>query len=239
MAKLREVVSLWPGRDQYIDHSAAAAAGQPFQLFHMADLAQNTPHVLYLAHDRLLALSGASAVTVTFELTTPSSEYLDIRWEYWDGAVWRPFADMRPACSNAERRSAGQHQRAALKRGVPAAGRLRDDRADRGGRVIGLLGPRPAGGDPAAGPGTGPARGGQHPAEHHDQPLLRRLLGDPEAAATDERSARAATDLFVRVLDATGVPLDQVEVNNWTTGQPAEDEAQGLGQPWLRVPGRR
>jgi hypothetical protein len=25
---------------------------------------------------------------------------LDIRWEYWDGKVWRQFKDMRPACSN-------------------------------------------------------------------------------------------------------------------------------------------
>jgi uncharacterized phage protein gp47/JayE len=98
-AKLREVVSLWPGRDQYIDHSAAFAAEQPFQPFLLPDLTQ-VPHVLYIAHDRLLALAGQSAVAVSFELTTPSSEYLDIRWEYWDGTLWRAFKDMRPACSN-------------------------------------------------------------------------------------------------------------------------------------------
>jgi uncharacterized phage protein gp47/JayE len=98
-AKLTDVLSLWPGRDQYIDHSADLVAGQPFTAFQARALL-NTPHALYIAHDRLLALAGQSAVTVAFELTTPSSDGLDIRWEYWDGKVWRPFKDMRPACSN-------------------------------------------------------------------------------------------------------------------------------------------
>jgi uncharacterized phage protein gp47/JayE len=100
-AKLAEVVSLWPGRDQYIDHTAALAEKVPIQLFDSRAL-QDTPHELYIAHERLLALAGHSAVSVTFELTTGSSESLDVRWEYWDGGVWRPFKDMRPACSNDE-----------------------------------------------------------------------------------------------------------------------------------------
>jgi len=100
-AKLQEVLSLWPGRDQYIDHSAAFAAGQSFQPFLMKDL-KDTPHILYLAHDTLLSLAGKSTVNVTFELTTPSSEHLEILWEYWDGAVWREFLDMRPACDAIE-----------------------------------------------------------------------------------------------------------------------------------------
>jgi uncharacterized phage protein gp47/JayE len=100
VAKLRGVFSLWPGRDQYRDHSEAVAKHEAFQLFHKVDL-KNTPHELYIAHDRLLALAGQSAVTVTFELTTPSNEYLDIRWEYWDGKLWRGFLDTRPACDNA------------------------------------------------------------------------------------------------------------------------------------------
>ena len=98
-AALRDVLSLWPGRDQYLDHSADRAAGLPFTAFDSRAL-QNTPHALYLAHDRLLALAGQSTVTVTFELTTGSTVVLDIRWEYWDGKVWRAFRDMRPACSN-------------------------------------------------------------------------------------------------------------------------------------------
>jgi hypothetical protein len=100
-AKLTEVISLWPGRDQYIDHSAAFLAGQALQLFKRNQL-QDTPHLLYLAHDTLLALAGKSSVGVAFELTTAGSERLDILWEYWDGKVWREFLSMRPSCDEAE-----------------------------------------------------------------------------------------------------------------------------------------
>jgi hypothetical protein len=101
VAKLKEVVSLWPGRDQYIDHSAAFLAGQAFQPFKKR-LLQNTPHHLYIAHDTLLALAGKSSVDVFFDLTTASSERLDIIWEYWDGKVWRQFKNMLPQCDDEE-----------------------------------------------------------------------------------------------------------------------------------------
>ena len=42
VAKLKEVVSLWPGRDQYIDHSAAFLTDQSFQFF-QKKLLQDTP----------------------------------------------------------------------------------------------------------------------------------------------------------------------------------------------------
>ena len=96
-ARLKEVFSVWPGRDQYINHSQAVAAKQPFQPFDKRQL-QDTPHALYLAHDTLLALAGQSRVDVSFDLTTPGSEPLDILWEYWDGKVWRQFRDMRAQC---------------------------------------------------------------------------------------------------------------------------------------------
>lgn len=96
-AKLLEVYSLWPGRDAYIDHSAAVAAGQPFTAFRRKDL-QNTPHHIYLAHDTLLALAGEVRLHLHFELTQASSEHLNIRWEYWDGKVWRPFKGQEPGC---------------------------------------------------------------------------------------------------------------------------------------------
>lgn len=99
VAKLKEVVSLWPGRDQYIDHSAAFLAGEPFQPF-KKKLLQNTPHHLYIAHDTLLALAGKSSVDVSFELTMVSNEHLEILWEYWDGKVWRQFKSMLPQCDN-------------------------------------------------------------------------------------------------------------------------------------------
>jgi len=101
VATLTDVLSLWSGRDQYIDHSAAARERQPFRPFDPLAL-ERTPHTIYLAHHTLLALTGPSAVSVGFDLTTGSSELLDIRWEYWDGKVWRPFRDMRPECSNEE-----------------------------------------------------------------------------------------------------------------------------------------
>jgi hypothetical protein len=101
VAKLVEVRTLWPGRDETCDHSADVAAAGAFTLFDPRGL-QSTPHHLYLAHDTLLALAGPSAVTVAFQVLTASSEHLDLRWEYFDGSVWRPFRDMRPDCSNAQ-----------------------------------------------------------------------------------------------------------------------------------------
>ena len=98
-AKIKEVVSLWPGRDQYIDHSAAFLAGQAFQPFEKG-LLEKTPHHIYIAHDTLLALAGQSAVNVICELTTPSNEPLDIIWEYWNGTLWREFKSMRPQCDD-------------------------------------------------------------------------------------------------------------------------------------------
>jgi baseplate J-like protein len=101
VAKIKEVVSLWPGRDQYIDHSAAFLAGEAFQPFKKR-LLQDTPHHLYIAHDTLLALAGKTSVDVFFDLTTASSEHLDIIWEYWDGKVWRQFKNMLPQCDDEE-----------------------------------------------------------------------------------------------------------------------------------------
>ncbi|MEO3872728.1 baseplate J/gp47 family protein [Nonomuraea sp. B12E4] len=87
-ARLAEVVSLWPGRDQYIAHDPAGPL-RPFD----ARLLRDTPHALYLAHDRLLDLGGRAEITVGFDLTTPSDQPLDLAWEYWDGSDWRAFLD--------------------------------------------------------------------------------------------------------------------------------------------------
>ncbi|HZM90316.1 MAG TPA: putative baseplate assembly protein, partial [Blastocatellia bacterium] len=72
-AKLSQVVSLWPGRDQYLDHTAPLLAGESVQLFRKPALI-DTPHELYLAHEKLLALAGSVTVEVEFELIQPSSE---------------------------------------------------------------------------------------------------------------------------------------------------------------------
>ncbi|WP_405864074.1 putative baseplate assembly protein [Streptomyces sp. NBC_00005] len=96
-ADLREIVSLWPGRDQYLDHSPQHEQRLPLRPFDRPAL-RKVPHELYLGHDLLLNLSGRSSTAVSFDLTTPGSEHLDIRWEYWDGTGWRGFAGMRPSC---------------------------------------------------------------------------------------------------------------------------------------------
>lgn len=99
--RLAEVVSLWPGRDQRIDHTASFLALKPFQPFLRRDL-EDTPHALYLAHDTLLALSGQSALNVDFELLQGGTKALPLVWEYFDGKVWREFKEMHPDCDETE-----------------------------------------------------------------------------------------------------------------------------------------
>lgn len=100
-AQLKQVVSLWPGRDQYLDHSTAFLGSQPFQLFRKP-LLLDTPHAIYLAHNKVLALAGDVTVDVEFELTQVSAEQLSILWQYWDGKVWRGFKSALEACSEKE-----------------------------------------------------------------------------------------------------------------------------------------
>lgn len=97
---IAQAVSLWPGRDAYIDHTSALQAGEPLELFRKRNLV-DTPHHLYVAHDALLALAGQARLRLHVELTQRSSEHLDIVWEYWDGEVWRAFLNQRPECLEA------------------------------------------------------------------------------------------------------------------------------------------
>lgn len=99
-ASLAQIVSLWPGRDQYIDHSADFKAGNPMVLFQTLQL-QNTPHIIYLAHRMLLAFAGKAHLEVQFDLVQGSSSPLDVIWEYWDSQVWRQFKSFQPSCLEA------------------------------------------------------------------------------------------------------------------------------------------
>jgi hypothetical protein len=101
-AQLRQVFSLWPGRDQYIDHTPVLAEGPALYPFRLSDL-RDTAHHLYVAHERLLELNGHAAVDVELELVAPASERLDLVWEYWDGKVWRGFSGAHPLCGERER----------------------------------------------------------------------------------------------------------------------------------------
>jgi hypothetical protein len=88
-ATLVQVVSLWPARDEYADHSAEHAGKRPFALF---DARRPVPHELYLAHDTLLAFAAGATAEVELELSTAGSAALRTAWEHWDGQAWRSFA---------------------------------------------------------------------------------------------------------------------------------------------------
>lgn len=89
-ARLVEVKTIWPARDEYADHTVEWAGGRPFTLFGNR---RPVPHEFYIAHDTLLAFAGKSTVEIEFELSTPGSESLAIKWEYWDGQVWQSFRE--------------------------------------------------------------------------------------------------------------------------------------------------
>jgi uncharacterized phage protein gp47/JayE len=99
--KLVQLYSLWPGRDEYIDHGAALGAKQPLRLFSPEEM-QQAPHILYLSHQALLELTGNVELRVEFQLEQAGSDALDIAWEYWDGKVWRGFALVTQGCADRE-----------------------------------------------------------------------------------------------------------------------------------------
>jgi uncharacterized phage protein gp47/JayE len=98
---LVQVYSLWPGRDEYIDHSAELAGKQRMSLL-SPRLMKPAAHVLYLAHDALLKLTGNVELRVEFQLEQAGTEPLEIAWEYWDGVLWRGFAVVTPGCADRE-----------------------------------------------------------------------------------------------------------------------------------------
>jgi hypothetical protein len=99
--QLAQIVSLWPGRDEYIDHTAAYKLGAPVEPF-AARLRQPVPHHLLLSHPVLLALSGKVELAVEFELQHGATTHLDLIWEYWDGETWRGFIASSKECGGAQ-----------------------------------------------------------------------------------------------------------------------------------------
>ena len=98
--KLVQVFSLWPGRDEYINHSADFLQGKGLTFFD-PDFLINTEHIVYLSHPVLLNLSGNVILAVEFQLLHPAIEPLQVSWEYWDGKVWREFAALDTDCEPA------------------------------------------------------------------------------------------------------------------------------------------
>jgi uncharacterized phage protein gp47/JayE len=95
--KIAQVVSLWPGRDEYIDHTARYIGGEPIEPF-ASRLRVPTPHHLYLSHSVLLALAGNVELGVEFELQQRATTPLELIWEYWDGETWRGFRSTSSEC---------------------------------------------------------------------------------------------------------------------------------------------
>jgi predicted phage baseplate assembly protein len=87
-ARIAEVVTVWPARDAYADHSAEAIGGRPFTLW---EPLQPIRHELYLAHPLHLALAGRATVELDVELAGNGSAPLSLVWQYWDGDLWRDF----------------------------------------------------------------------------------------------------------------------------------------------------
>ncbi|HEX7527200.1 MAG TPA: hypothetical protein VF327_12880, partial [Gaiellaceae bacterium] len=92
-ARIAEVVTVWPGKDAYADHTADAIGGRPFTLW---EPLRPIRHELYLAHDLYFALAGRAAVALDVELSVAGSAPLPIAWQYWDGDLWRDFRPLDP-----------------------------------------------------------------------------------------------------------------------------------------------
>ncbi len=240
VAKLAEVRTLWPGRDEFCDHSAALAAAAPFTLFDPLTR-EPTPHALYIAHDTLLALAGSAAVTVSFELVTGGSEYLDLRWEYFDGTTWRPFRDMRPACSNDEaavldstdglRFSGSYRLESDCAQSVPTTLAGISGHWVRA-RLEETLPPNPA----RVLPEVGAIRLSTEVTHAYAD-----IWHVRDSAATDQTLgiARDPEDLRVQVLDASGVPLQDIRVSVDEAGS-GEDRTDAQGVAVVQVqPGRQ
>lgn len=104
-ARIQRVISLWPGRDQYVDHTSDFLEGNAIELFDRKRL-RITDHELYLAHDRLLALAGNVRIELEFDLNEPGNRSLDIDWQFWDGEVWRHFRRHDAECLEGSQASA-------------------------------------------------------------------------------------------------------------------------------------
>ncbi|MEZ4496537.1 MAG: hypothetical protein R2845_07120 [Thermomicrobiales bacterium] len=81
--------SLWPGRDQAIDHLEALSTGLPFQPWNLADL-DAMPHHQHRAQNASRAFRNQLAQG-SVRTEQGGSEPLSALWEYWDSKVWRPF----------------------------------------------------------------------------------------------------------------------------------------------------
>ncbi|BDV31543.1 baseplate J/gp47 family protein [Microbacterium terricola] len=90
-AVIAEVHSVLPRLDAESDHSADVLGHRPLTLF--GDLAQ-VDRELYISHDELLAFDGRAVVELEVGVAVPPPYPLALEWSWWDGTLWRPFADV-------------------------------------------------------------------------------------------------------------------------------------------------
>ena len=175
-AKLTQVVSLWPGRDEYIDHTAVLSQGLPLTLFDSRSL-QPTPHVLYLAHKTLLALAGKSSVGLEVTLAENGSDKLEVAWEYWDGKVWRGFQSNRTSCGETKENEPDNDGPSAIhaERNDHSSDRLCEDLHCRRQQRRVVLDPRAADADAAAQPGPTTADRREPESHDHDRQIAHDL----------------------------------------------------------------
>ncbi len=88
-SRLMEVKALLPG-DRYVDHTADVLGERSFKLFASP---RAVPRELYLAHDRLFALTSGSRLDVEVEAIENSSHEMPflLVWQYFDGVDWVPL----------------------------------------------------------------------------------------------------------------------------------------------------
>ncbi len=86
-----ELHSVDPAADAEQDHSADLLAHRPFTIFGAPTPVQRA---LYIGHDDLLAFDGRAVVELGMGLTVPAAEPLPLEWQWWDGTLWRPFAEV-------------------------------------------------------------------------------------------------------------------------------------------------
>jgi hypothetical protein len=93
-ARLTDVMTVWPDRDAYTDHSSDAAGGRAFSLFRPL---KPIPHIFYVAHDRVFDVAKDASIEVAIEIGTPGSRPIATVWEYWDGQIWQLFKAFDPS----------------------------------------------------------------------------------------------------------------------------------------------
>lgn len=90
-SRLSEVVAVLPG-NRYVDHTLDVVGEKPFVLFSGN---QPIPQEMYLAHATFFAVTPGTLIELQFELaptTSLSPGPWNLKWEYWDGDGWTPFA---------------------------------------------------------------------------------------------------------------------------------------------------